>query len=164
MFYIIPPLTEFRPRNSHPLAHTNTCICSKYSSAIYYTTHLRPQIGKDTWPASYPSVPKLPLPLLGVATTLSLAARSCVAKLDLSYLRYALVPPRRSHQYQHQSLPNPLHEPDLKYTSGAWRGGKPHGHLIILVVVPTDMKPCLPSRVSRRARYTLVLASLICLV
>ena len=27
-FYTLPPLTEFCPRNSHILAHTNTCICS----------------------------------------------------------------------------------------------------------------------------------------
>ena len=32
-FYILPPLKEFRPRNSHKLAHTNTCICNSYSSS-----------------------------------------------------------------------------------------------------------------------------------
>ena len=99
-FYIFPPLKEFRLRNSHTLAHTNTCICNNYSSSNIRQTHLHPKMGKDRWPASCPRVPKLPPPILGVATTLSLASRSCVAKPDINYLIYAQVPPRRSHLHQ----------------------------------------------------------------
>ena len=39
-FYILPPLTEFCPRNSHMLAHKNTCICNNI---------LMPNIGPHTF-------------------------------------------------------------------------------------------------------------------
>ena len=47
---------------------------------------------------------------------------------------------------------------DLGYTSRAWRRGTPHGHLINSMVALTDMQLGPPSRVSRKAQYTSVVA------
>ena len=43
------------------------------------------------------------------------------------------------------------HESDPGCTSGAWRHGIPRAHSTNSMVAPTDMQPCPPSRVSRKA-------------
>ena len=83
------------------LSFTGFSSCWKYRLGVFVglPTH-RLLVGVGVRHASCPRIPTLPPPLLGVATTLSLASRSCVAKPDTSYPRYTLVPPRRSHMYQ----------------------------------------------------------------
>ena len=104
------------------------------------------------WPASCPRAPTWTPPLYSVAIAPSLASRSCIVKPDHGYPKYTLAPPRRSHQCRPQSIPNPLHELDLAYTSGAWIRETPRGHLTCWAVNPTDTLQCLPSRVSRNVR------------
>ena len=115
-----------------------------------YTPHPRsgplPSLTRrDRWPALCPCVPMLTPPLHSVAIAPSLASRSCVAKPDHGYPKCTLVPPRRSHQCQPQSIPNPSHELDMEYIFGAWRREIPHGQLTCWVVKPTGTQQCLTS-------------------
>ena len=101
------------------------------------------------WPALCPHAPTLTLPLPSASIALSLASRSCVAKPDHGYQKCTLVPPQRFHQCQPQSVPNPPHELDLEYTSGAWRCEIPRGHL----VDPRFSITCVPTRWARLAFF-----------
>ena len=96
--------------------------------------------------------PTLTPPLYSAAIAPSLVSRSCITKPEHGYPKCTLVPPRRFHQCQPQSLPNPPHELDLECTSGAWRHELPSGHLTCWAVTLTGTQQCLPSRASRNAQ------------
>ena len=126
--YILPSLKGISSRNSGQL-QSGTCICNAHS-IMHVISHLNAKrlnhvpsslTRRDKWPASCPRAPTYTPPLHSAAIALSLASRSCVARPDHGYQQCTLVPPRRSHPCQSQSVPNPPHELDLEYIPGAWR-------------------------------------------